>query len=145
MNGIGVNERDFEAEEARPRLAVDQLCPCGGERSNGARNVVDLVGDVMHAGPPPGEEAPHRGVLARRREQLDAAVADEEGSGLDALFRDAGSMLDAGGEEPLIRRNRLVEVVDRDSEVMNAAGSHRARCYFPVGAACGWSTSSTRP
>ena len=59
------------------------------------------------------------------RKQLDAARADEHRSGLDALIGDGGSMLDLRAEQPLIGRHRLVEVLDRHAEVVDATRLHR--------------------
>jgi hypothetical protein len=119
-----MDECDLEPEQAGSRLAVDELGSGGGELGNGVADVLDLVGDVVHPRPALGEEPADSRVIARRGEQLDPGGADEERRGLDALVGHARPMLDPGGEEPLVRRDRLVEVADGDAEVMDAARGH---------------------
>src|SRR5438132_228622 len=82
---------------------------------------VDLVGDVVHPRPALGQEAADRRVVARGRKQLDAAGADAQTCRLDALVGDNLAVLELGAEEPLVRRERLVEVFDRDAEVVDPA------------------------
>ncbi|MDX6410768.1 MAG: hypothetical protein QOE91_284, partial [Gaiellaceae bacterium] len=67
------------------------------------------------------EELAHRCVRARRRQQLDAAVADEHRRCLDTLFGNGGPVLQLGAEKPPVRIECLVEIVDGDTEVMDAA------------------------
>ena len=74
MDGVGVDERDLQAEEPKARAVVDQLGPFRGELVEDGADVVDLVGDVMHPGAALGEEAADRRFLAGRRQQLDAAA-----------------------------------------------------------------------
>ena len=75
-------------------------------------------------GPALCEELADGRVVAERGEQLDPARADADGRRLDALLLDALAMLDAAAEEPLVRSHRLVEVRDRDADVMDAACLH---------------------
>src|SRR5512132_1340044 len=77
VDGVGMDECDLEAEEALARTSVDQLRAGGRQAVELRVHVLDLVGDVVHAGPALGEELPHRGLRAERREQLDAPGADE--------------------------------------------------------------------
>ena len=152
-----MDERDLEPEEAAPRPGVDQLGALLREVRESCSNVGDLVGDVMHSGAPLREEAPDRRVVAERREQLDPARADADRRGLDALFLDALAMLESSTEEPLVRRHRLVEVRDRDSDmvyperlhVLDVTVAHVARRILPalallalVGAGCGGGSKS---
>src|SRR5205085_10529102 len=124
VDGMRVDERDLEAEEPLPRLVVDQLRAAFGEVRQRLAQVVDLVGDVVHARPAVREELADRRVGAERGEQLDAALADADRSRLDALLRHELAVLELGAEEPLIRRERLVEVLDGDAEVVDAARGH---------------------
>lgn len=119
-----MHERHLEAEHALPRLGVDQLDAAPLEVAERGADIVDFVRDVMHPGPALGEELAHRCVAGERSEQLDAAFADADGRRLDALILDAGAMLDASAEEALVRPNRLVEVVDCEADVMDAACFH---------------------
>ena len=119
-----MKERDLQAEEAFARCCVDQLHAFSGERGQRCAQIVDLVGHVMHPRAALGQELAHRRVVAGWREQLDTAVADEHGSRLDALGENRRAMLDPGAEKTGIRSESLVEVADRDSDVMNAADVH---------------------
>lgn len=138
MDGVGVDECDLEAEETRTRLLVDQLGASIGEVPKGRREVVDLVGDVMHSGPALGEEPADRRVLAERAHQLDPALADPHGDSLDALVVEPAALLDAPTKQPLVRPDRLVEVLDGDAEVMDPEGLHGPDASRAVGACAGW-------
>ena len=119
-----MDEGDLEAEEAFPRLGVDQLGARGGEPIELGLYVVDLVGDVVHARAALGEELADRGLVPQRRQQLDAAGADEHGGRLDPLFVDLRSVLELAAEQARVRVNGLVQVVNGDAEMMDAAGLH---------------------
>src|SRR3954451_22585546 len=67
---VGVDEGDLEAEEAAPRLAVDQRGAVRRQPLELGADVVDLEGDVVHAGAALGEELPDRCLRAERGEQL---------------------------------------------------------------------------
>src|SRR5688500_14271143 len=96
VDGVRMDESDLEAEEALPRLLVDQVGACGGEAAELRVDVVDLVRDVMHTRPAAGEELADGSLLPERRKQLDPAGADEHGRRLDALLLDVGAMLELG-------------------------------------------------
>ncbi len=92
-----------------------------------AERIPDVVGlerDVVHRLASPCQEAPDRRVLAGRREQLDTAVAHEERDRFDALRLQRVAKLDARAEQPLVGRDRLVEISNGDAEVMDAADVH---------------------
>ncbi len=110
----------------RPRRGdgVDQLRPGRREVVECGRDVVHLVGDVVDAGAAPGEEAPHRGVLAGRGEQLDPARADEHRGGLDALVGDDRAVLERSPEEPRIGIDGFVEVGDGEADMVDTARLH---------------------
>src|SRR5688500_4565065 len=99
VGGVGMDESDLEAEEPLPRLLVDQVGACGGEAVELGADVVDLVGDVVHARATAGEELTDGGLLAERRKQLDPAGADEHGRRLDALVVDESAVLELGAEQ----------------------------------------------
>ena len=119
-----MHECDLEPEHAPPGLGVDELGSPAGEVAKRGTHVRHLVGDVVHTGPAVGEEPAHGRVLFECREQLDTAGADAHRRGLDSLVLDAGAMLDTAAEEALVRPNSLVEVVDRETDVMDAACLH---------------------
>jgi hypothetical protein len=79
---------------------------------------------VMHPWTVAHEKSPHRRLLTERGEELDPARADEDGRGLDALVVDARTMLELGTEETLVGIERVVQVVNGDAEMMNAADAH---------------------
>ena len=91
--------------------------------------VVDLVGNVVHAGAAAGEEPADRRVRAEGGEQLDVARTDPEGCSLDALLVLRRTLLELGAEEPLVGRDRPVEVVDGEPEMVNAFRAHPPRSY----------------
>src|SRR6185312_10505659 len=72
VDGVRMGEGDLEAEEPAPGRLVDQLRALGAQFLERCADVVDLVGDVVHAGPALGEEPADRSVVAEGREQLDA-------------------------------------------------------------------------
>lgn len=119
-----MNERDLQAEEALARCCVDELHALTGEREQRGVQVVHLVGHMVHSRPSLGEELGHGRIVAGRREQLDASDADQHGRCLDALFGNRRAMLEPGAEKSGIRLESLVEVVDGDPEVMDAADVH---------------------
>ena len=124
MYSIGMQERHLEPEEALPRLLVDQLDPLLGELVDRSTDVGDLIRHVVHPRPPLGQELSHRRLVAERRQQLHAAVADLQRCSLDALLGHGLTMLQPCSEDLLIRGHRLVEVVDRDAEMVDPAGLH---------------------
>lgn len=115
MNRVGMHERDLEPEETLTRLVVDQLDTLFGELVDRRANVGHLVSDMVHPGPPLGEELAYRSLIAERRQQFDATRADSQGGRLDALCWNRLAMLKAGAEDPLIRRHGFVEVLDRNA------------------------------
>ena len=121
-----MHERNLEPEHASPRPGVDQLGTGRRELGESRSDVVDRVGDVVHPRPALREEPPDGRVVAERRQELDAAVADPHRRGLDALLVDALAMLEPASEETLVRRDRLVEIRHRDADVVNAPCFHKA-------------------
>lgn len=119
-----MHEGHLETEQPRPGLLVDQLGACSGKLGKGRPEVLDLVGDVVHARPALGEEPPHRSVLAEGLEQLHAAVADPERSRTHALLLHCRLMLDMRSEEALVRAQSAVEILDRDTDVMDPPRLH---------------------
>jgi hypothetical protein len=124
VNGLRVHEGHFEPEHPLPRLAVDQLGAPGCELGDRSANVVDLVGDVMHAGPALSEKLPDGRIVAERREQLDPLLADADRGSLDALVVHARTMLEAAAEEALVRGHRIVEIRDGNADVVDTSCFH---------------------
>jgi hypothetical protein len=124
VNGIGMDECDLEPKEALPRSLVDQLGPFGREPPELHEDILDLVGDMVHSRAALCEEPADRRFFTERRKQLDATRADEHRCGFDTLFLDTCSVLELGAEQALIRVERVVQVVDGDAEMMDAAGLH---------------------
>ena len=98
--------------------------PSRGELGERRADVVHLVGDVVHARPALREEAADRRVLAERRQQLDAAVADPQQGRLDALLLDRGPVLEPPAEETLVRLHRLVQVRNGQADVVDPSCLH---------------------
>src|SRR5687768_12701511 len=68
VHRVGVDERDLQPEQTLVRLLVDQLRTLAREPGQRLREIADLVGDVVHPGPPLGEEASDVRVLAQGRD-----------------------------------------------------------------------------
>jgi len=124
VNGVRVDKGNLEPEETAVRLLVDQLDSLRGEPFQLAPKIADLVGDVMHSGPAAGKELADRRLLAQRREQLDAACSYAHGGRFDTLLGNRVAMLDLGAEEALIRVDRVVEILDGDSDMMDPLRVH---------------------
>jgi hypothetical protein len=120
-----MHERDLQAEHAAPRGRVDQLGTGGRQVRQRRRDVVDLVGDVVHAGAALGQELADRRVVSERGEQLDPAFAETHRRRLDALIVDPLAMLEPAAEQALVRRDGRIEVLDCDADVMDRACLHR--------------------
>jgi len=121
-----MHERDLETEEPVPRLFVDQLGPPGGELAERRADVVDLEGHMVHSRPALAEELAYGRVLAERGQQLDPVRTDPQRRGLDPLLRNGLPPLERSTEEPLVGRNRLVEILDRDAKMMDSPRLHAA-------------------
>ncbi len=119
-----MDECNLQAEETEAGLCVDQLRTSGDEAAQRNGNIVDLVRDVMHAGPTFREEPPDRCVRVGRREQLDPIPTDQNGRCDDTLLEERLAVLDRGAEQPLVGRNRPVEIGDRNAEMMDASRLH---------------------
>ena len=76
--------------------------------------------------------APDRGVVRERREELDAAraraAARSRRTPCDAT---PSRGLDLGAEQPLVARARRVEVAHRDADVVDAERGHAGSCHGP--------------
>jgi hypothetical protein len=117
-----MDEGDLEAEHTAARRIVDQLGARVREMGEGGADVGDLVRDVVHSRAALREEAADGRVLAERAQQLEPALTDPDGRGLDALLLDARAVLELRPEETLVRVERAVEILDRETDVV-----HRAR------------------
>jgi hypothetical protein len=119
-----MDEGDFEPEETATRLLVDQLGALFREIVEGCAHIVHLIGDVVHSGAPLREEPPDRRVGAERCKELDTTAADANRGRLDSLRFERLTMLEPAAEETLVRGHRLVEVRDRDADVMDPKRLH---------------------
>ena len=115
-----MDERDLEPEEAAARLLVDQLRPVRLQARELGGDILDLEGDVVEARSSLGEEPADRRVRPERGEQLDPRRTDEERRRLDALLVDALAVLERRAEEGDVQRDRGVEVVDGDADVVDS-------------------------
>jgi hypothetical protein len=109
-----MDERDFEPEQTRARVFVDQVCACTRELGQSLTEVVHLVGDMVHSGSSLRQEAAHRRFLGEGLEQLDTAVADPDRRRTNTLILDRRAMLDPRTEESLVGRESRVEILDRN-------------------------------
>jgi hypothetical protein len=125
-----MDEGDLEAEHAVPRRLVDQLGAGFREVREGGADVVDLVRDVVHPWAALREEAADRRVFAECSQQLEAALADADGRCLDTLLVHARSMLEPRAEEALIGVERAVEILDRETHVVDGARRFHVAIVF---------------
>ena len=119
-----MNERDLESEEPAPRQAIDQLCSRRLQLVERREQVLSLESDVMHPGAAAREEATDGRVVVDRRHELDTTRAQKERRRLHSLLLQWLAVLELRAEEPLVRRDGLVEVGHRETEVVNAANPH---------------------
>ena len=125
-----MDEGDLEAEHPVPRRLVDQLGARVRKMREGRADVVDLVRDVVHTWAALREEAADRRVLAECAEQLEAALADADGRCLDTLLVHARAMLEPRAEEALIGVERAVEILDRETHVVDGARRSHVAIVF---------------
>jgi hypothetical protein len=114
-----MNEGDLEAEHAAARRLVDQLGARVREMREGGADVIDLVGDVVHAWAARGEEPTHGRLVAERAQQLEPAFPDADGRGLDPLLLHTRAVLESGAEQPLVRVERAVEILDSETDMVH--------------------------
>ena len=119
-----MHERDLETEHPAPWRRVDQLGAARRELGERRADVVHLVGDVVNPRATLREEAADGRVVAERSKELDAAVADADRRGLDALVLDPRPVLEQAAEEPLVRPDGLVEIGDGEADVMDSPRLH---------------------
>ena len=122
-----MDERDLEPEEPAVRLLVDHLDALLGELRELAPQVGHLVRDVVHSRPPFYEELADGSVVTERSDELDPALPEAHRGRLDSLRLDEVAILELGSEDPLVRVDGLVEVLDRDPQVMNPVRPHAQR------------------
>ena len=119
-----MNERDLHPEQPAAWGGVDQVCALLLELRKLGGQVVDLVGDVMHPRASPVEEPADGRLGAERCDQLQAARADEQRHGLDTLLGLGLALLKLGAEHQPVARDRFVEILDCDADVVNALRGH---------------------
>jgi hypothetical protein len=116
-----MDERNLEAKHPAPRRLVDQVGTRFREVNECSADVVDLIRDMVHSRPVLREETADRRVVVQRAEQLEPALAHPDGRGLDSLVVDAGALLEPGTEKALVRVERTVEILDRETDMVNRA------------------------
>ena len=104
-----------------PRRGVSSISstPSAFSRASSAPTFVGLERDVMDARPALRQELADRCIGAERSEQLDPRLADAQRRRLDALVVDALAVLERRAEQRRPARDRRVEVVDRDPDVVD--------------------------
>jgi hypothetical protein len=126
VHGVGMDERNLEPEKAGPWDLVDKLGSLCLQVPERIPHVGGLERDVVHRLTSPPQETLDGRVLPRRREELHSAVAHEKRCGFDPLRGQRVAELHAGPEQPLVGRNRLVEIPHGNSHMVNAADFHAA-------------------
>ena len=121
-----MDKGNFEAEQPLARSLVDQVRTRTRELRKRGVQVAHLERNVVHARAALGEEAADRGIGAKRLEQFNATVTDAERRRADTLLFDCRAVLDLRAEQSLVRRDRLVEVFNGNTEMMNTARVHAA-------------------
>src|SRR5262249_53864755 len=125
VDGIGMDERDLQSEEAFARLRVDELRALAPQRLQRGADVAHLDRDVVHAFAARIEEPADGRVGLERAQKLDAPVADDQCCGLHALLDDGRTMLDRRAEQTRVRVDCEVEIGDGYAHVMDPAYVHR--------------------
>jgi hypothetical protein len=119
-----MDERDLEPEQAGTRTFIDEIRPGARELYQRCVEIAHLVGNVVHSGSPLRKEAADRRVFAKRLEQLDSTVADADRRSFDTLLLHRRAVFDPSAEQPFVGRERGVEVLDRDPQVMDPSRLH---------------------
>ena len=144
MHGVGVDKGDLQAEEAGRGAGSISSAPAAVNSSSATPASSTSYGDVVHARPPLGEEAADRRVRAGRGEQFEPARADEDRGGLDPLVGDAVAVLERSAERGLCVARALVEVGDRDTNMVDAL-AFTTPMLLPAEGMGGVKTESMRP
>ena len=113
-----VDERDQRAFRARPRRLVDQPHALRLQLRQRRRDVVDAQRDVVDAGPALLDVLRDRRIGRRRFEQLERRLADRNEVRAHPLRRHLLGRLDLEPERVAIERQRRVEVLDRNADVI---------------------------
>ena len=124
MNRIRMNESDLEAEEPRTRVLVDQVGARTDELGQRRAEIAHLVGDVVHPRAALRQKATNRRVFFQRFEELHPSRADTERRSPHALVIHGGGVLDLRAEETLVRDERRIEVLDRDTQMVDPPCGH---------------------
>jgi len=122
-----MHESDLHAEETATRDVVDHVHTLPRQVGKATWQIVDRVGDVVHPGAAFSEELADGRVVAEGREQLDAALTQSDRHGLDALRLERVATLDLCTEQPLIGIDRVVEVLDGNSQMVDPLRPHAKR------------------
>ena len=117
-----MDECDLETEHPAAGRLVDQLDAVGLESGELRAEIGGFERDVVDARPALREELADRRVGAERGEQFDAGVPKPQRRRLDALVLDTLTVLERGAEERRPARDRGVQVVDGDPDVVDASG-----------------------
>ena len=116
---LRVHERDGRAPAARARSLVDHAVALGLHPLERGRAVVDAVPDVVEALTLLLQVLRDRRVVADRGEELDVGVGDLEQRLLDTVALDDLAVIDLAAERVAVVRDRGLEVVDRDRDVVD--------------------------
>jgi len=125
-----MDEGDLEPEHASPRRLVDQLGTRLREVREGGADVLDLIGHVVHSGAALGQETADRRVLAERAQKLEPALPDANGRRLHTLLLHTRALLEPRTEQALVRIERAVETLDRETDVVHRAGRLHVAIVF---------------
>ena len=117
-----MDEGDLEPEHAAPGRLVDQLGTLLRKMCERGADVLDLVCDMVHSRASLREEAADGSVFAEGAQELEPALADPDGSRLDALLLDPRAVLEARPEQAPVGVERAVEILDGETHVVNRAG-----------------------
>src|SRR5262249_51989565 len=93
-----------------------------GKMRESCSDVGDFVRDVMHPRPALREEATDRRVVVERSQELEPTLPDPDRRRLDALLLDPRSVLEPGDEQALVGVERAVQILDRETDVVDRVG-----------------------
>ena len=111
-----------------PRRGTGSIssAPAAASSASADADVLDLVRDVVHPRAPLGEEPADRRVLAERGEQLDRLAPTSTEAASTPWSGTASRCSSAPPSRPCTSPTRLLEIGDRDADVVDAARVHAA-------------------
>src|SRR5436305_9602132 len=116
-----MDEPDQRPMRSRPGNLIKQLPTRGGRLGERGADVIGGKGNVMDGLAPVLQELLDLRIGVQGRDQLDPAVSDRDHGDLDALILETFTATGKKAQPPLIDLDRLIEIANRDSDVVDPA------------------------